>query len=108
MTTTSKRDEYVEQVRQPGKFEGEQPYVPYFWEESLNGCMEEIHFADGAVIIYGEIQPRDVEVFPELADSVGQFIALTETDTGFVCGSILSRHEIDNLEKEASEEEVEG
>jgi hypothetical protein len=27
-------------IRNPGKFEGEMLYVPYFWEAYLNGCAD--------------------------------------------------------------------
>lgn len=30
--------QYEEDCKGPGKFEGEEAHVPYFWEQSLHGC----------------------------------------------------------------------
>jgi len=76
------RSEYEAQTKHPGKFESEQPWVPYFWERALDGGSDE------TVEVYGEqvdlftVTTEDHAIFPELA--VGQRIALRETDSGFV------------------------
>lgn len=73
------RAEYLEDVRRPGKFEGEQPYVPYYWEVFLNGGADH---DDGKVLGF-DVTPEDFALFPELAGK--QTVSLIERDDGFVC-----------------------
>ncbi len=89
-------------INRPGKFEGEPAYVPYFWEQSLEGTFDEIDEGNG-VIVYASITDDDIAIFPELTDSRGQYIALAESEQGFVYWSILSKHEIEALEDYADE-----
>lgn len=65
-------------ILDPGKFEGEMIYVPYFWEAYLNGFADR---DDGRIIGFN-ITPKDRELFPELSKRT---VRLRETDTGFVC-----------------------
>ena len=62
----------------PGKFEGEQIYVPYFWELFLNGEADE---DDGEVIRFN-VTEIDRSYFPELKDS--RYVDLIEKLDGFV------------------------
>src|SRR5205823_4711247 len=93
------RAEHQEAVKGPGKFEGEPAYASFYYEESLNGCFEHIDFDNGEHIEYVEITKSDAEIFPELAEHVGAFILLTESDSGFVHVVIRDREEIDRLER---------
>jgi len=72
------RSDYEMAVGSPGKFEGEAPYVPYFWEKMLDGCEDD---DDGFVVTF-EVTPGDIAIFPELKE--GAFIYLAEGDNGFV------------------------
>lgn len=74
----SLRDEYVMRVRFAGKFQSEAPYIPYFWDASLDGCAD---YERGNVFGFYVIQ-RDVDIFPELAGRHMVFIA--ELENGFV------------------------
>lgn len=66
-------------ITSPGKFEGEQIYVPYFWESTLNGCCDQRK--DGAWIV--EITDEDRELFPELPKRRRR-VVLFEDSQGFV------------------------
>jgi len=93
-------------VKRPGQFEGEQPWVPYFWEFVLNGCGDETVEIDGDSIELLTVDPGDVAVFPEL--EVGQRIALTATDQGFVVAldatAVLKEVEKQARQQSASED----
>lgn len=65
-------------IANPGKFEGEPLYVPYFWEAYLNGCADE---DDGDVLVF-HIEEEDRKEFPELASY--NKVSLWEDDCGFV------------------------
>lgn len=65
-------------ITSPGKFEGEMLYVPYFWNEFLDGGADE---DDGEVLGF-DVLPEDKEAFPELRRR--RKIRLMETDQGFV------------------------
>ncbi len=65
-------------IRDPGKFEGEMLYVPYFWDAFLNGMADE---DEGEVLTF-EVDDTDREQFPELAGIIT--IDLIETGDGFV------------------------
>ncbi len=71
-------EECVQAVGRPGKFEGERPYVPYFWEIYLDGLAERDH--DGILTFHVLVEDR--EMFPELKRR--RTVALRETDQGFV------------------------
>lgn len=67
----------------PGKFEGEPPYTEYFWNLSLDGVGDEEEEAEsGLIIITIEIEPSDIEKFPELISY--KEIKLWEDYNGFV------------------------
>lgn len=72
------RDECLEAVRGPGKFEGQEPYVPYLWDAYLNGMADR---DDGKVLTF-RITDEDRALFPELKGK--NRIRLMETDYGFV------------------------
>jgi hypothetical protein len=65
-------------IRNPGKFEGEPIYAPYFWDALLNGFADS---DDDGVAVF-DIEASDIEQFPELANV--ERIALYESDQGFV------------------------
>lgn len=73
-----RRAKYEEQVRHPGKFEGENPWVPYFWEQYLDGGADD---DDGRVLTF-RVSADDVRLFPELARR--KRVRLMERDDGFV------------------------
>jgi hypothetical protein len=65
-------------ITTPGKFEGEEEYVRYYWGRGLEGCAD---FDDGGEYRFN-ILPDDVAMFPEL--KAGQVLTLIEDDNGFV------------------------
>ena len=102
------RKDYEQTVKSPGKFEGEQVYVPYLWEEGI--CSGQ---GFGVISDFGlycdsvTIQLDDLLIFPEL--KAIETIYLCENSQGFV--SEMTKEEYDNTEKaydkfcEATEEE---
>ncbi len=73
------RLECIEDVLRPGKFEGEAPYVPYFWDIYLNGGADR---DDGGTLGF-DVLAEDKAIFPELKRR--RTVRLVETDQGFVC-----------------------
>ena len=73
------RQECIDAVSHPGKFEGEAPYVPYYWDAYLNGFADR---DDGKVLGF-DVTTEDRALFPELKGR--RTVRLVETDQGFVC-----------------------
>lgn len=74
----SPRCEYDQAVHGPGKFEGEAPYVPYFWEQYLEGNYAD---DDGETLTF-TVTDEDRRLFPELVGK--ETVELYERDDGFV------------------------
>ena len=70
--------ECEESISHPGKFEGEQRYVPYFYAQYLDGFSD----SDNGHTIEFDISQDDIDIFPEL-DGKNR-IALAETNSGFI------------------------
>lgn len=66
-------------ITNPGQFEGEAVYVPYFWEAFLNGMSDR---DDGDVIGF-DLTLEDKEIFPELKRK--RTVRLLQRNDGFVC-----------------------
>ena len=66
-------------IRSPGKFEGEAVYIPYYWDEYLNGCADR----DDGLVISFYVTPNDRILFPELKGR--RFVRLYQRDDGFIC-----------------------
>lgn len=62
----------------PGKFENEEPYVPYYWDLFLNGAADR----DDGEILGFDVSIEDRELFPELKGH--HAVNLFEDDNGFV------------------------
>ena len=73
------RQECEDTVKQPGKFEGEAVYVPYYWDAYLNGGASR---DDGKVLGF-DVTAEDRVLFPELKGR--RTVRLYERDDGFVC-----------------------
>ena len=74
-------EEYRENVRHPGKFEGCSAYVPYFWDLLMDGDGEEL---DDNVVQF-VVTNEDIAKFRnELGYMCGHKIKLWEDDQGFV------------------------
>ena len=76
--TQEKKAEYEEDAKGPGKFEGENRYVPYYWSVFLDGFADD---DDGKVLSFN-VSAEDKENFPELKRR--KVIKLYEDDVGFV------------------------
>ena len=66
-------------IQNPGQFEGEMRYIPYFWDEYLNGCVD----SDDGKFIGFKITKEDIAEFPELKGR--RTVKLYQRDDGFVC-----------------------
>jgi len=77
-------------IKNPGKFEGEPAYVPYFWDMVLDGQGSE----DDQGNSYIEFDAEDVKTFPDLEGF--DCIALRENNDGFVFHQ-LHTEAMDNL-----------
>ena len=70
---------YEEMVKQPGKFEGQPRFIPYFYDLVLDGGG---YIDDTTAEI--EITSEDVKLFPELKGY--DKVVLYEDNDGFVYG----------------------
>lgn len=66
--------EYCDIVNSPGKFQGEKPYVPYFWDMLPAEIDEDISIFT--------VQSEDIDLFPELQGKI--VVKLQEWDNGFI------------------------
>lgn len=82
--TERSRADYEEQVKGPGKFGGEEPYVPYFYDVMTHGFVEdEASWPDGGGWVgLFVVSEEDQKLFPEL--TLGQKIAIYERSDGLV------------------------
>lgn len=61
-TIDDRRAPYEAQAKQPGRFENQPAYVPYFWDAFLDGLADEL--PDGTLAF--EVDDQDRLLFPEL------------------------------------------
>jgi hypothetical protein len=71
-------ENYQETVKRPGKFEGEQAYVPYYWDIFLNSGADK----DNGKVLTFNVSKEDKAIFPELKQR--KTVKLLERDDGFV------------------------
>ena len=79
-------------IRNPGRFEGECEWVPYYWELVLNGEGDDLSDYDESGEIVGGIVSRFV-VDSEEADAFGlecgATVEIFQDSQGFVIGTVL-------------------
>lgn len=68
----------MSRITSPGKFEGEQDYVPYFWDLFMEGRQD----ADEGEIVVFKVIPDDRVKFPALRGR--RVVKLRESGDGFV------------------------
>jgi hypothetical protein len=66
----------------PSKFEGEQRYLPHFWDIYMDGGSDDEVDADDVLVSTVEVDRDDVALFPELAGR--KVVRFAEDDNGFV------------------------
>jgi hypothetical protein len=92
-------------IRDPGKFESEMLYAPYFYDSSMeSGADETVYDGDTPIDIF-IITEEDLKEFPELGDTYA--VGLSETGSGFVSLEHFSSEEELNEELEELEESEE-
>lgn len=79
-------------ITDPGKFEGEALYVPYFWEFFLNGGADE----DDGDTLWFDVSDDDRREFPELSGIAR--VALSEDSQGFVSCECFHYHQVGPLD----------
>ena len=67
-------------ISSPGKFGGERPYIPYYWDQYMNGYAD----SDDGGILRFKVTREDRQLFPGMLNR-RRVISLIETDQGFVC-----------------------
>lgn len=75
---------YKDLVSRPGKFEGEEPYIPYFYELAMDGRQDQVEYVGDVQVDVFEVGREDAQLFPELEYYVGMEIAIAIDDQGFV------------------------
>lgn len=76
-----RRAECEAAVRGPGKFEGERPHAFHFYELCMDGDGEELGEFDGCAVVAFEVDPEDVDTFPELDGA--ERVYFYESEQGF-------------------------
>lgn len=74
----AERDELEDLVSRPGRFEGEPPFVPYFWDLAMNGFA---NYDNGEVFRF-IIEAEDIENWVDL--DTYDWIELYTDNNGFV------------------------
>lgn len=73
-------------IQDPGKFEGEPIYVPFYWDMGLEGFADEDETdGDGGNRYTFYLDDQDKAVWPELGSATR--LHLSETETGFIYSS---------------------
>ena len=84
-------------IRNPGKFECECEWVPYYWDLVLEGEGEDVLDGDGEDVLDGEGEPVatrfvvDSEEAEAFGLECGAIVELFEDSQGFVIGSVFDR-----------------
>jgi hypothetical protein len=73
-------------VTNPGKFEGEPAYTPYYWFMSLNGVSDVYYLHNVDRYDLMEVDAFEAEMFSAIDE--GDIIAISEDSQGFVYGEI--------------------
>jgi hypothetical protein len=93
-------------IRDPGKFESEPLFAPYFYEAMFDGCGEELAFMEdgcGESAVLLRIDPEDRSEFPELGAAL--YVLISESDQGFVSVSLIETEAEAEKAREAYEPE---
>lgn len=87
----------------PGKFEGEQIWAPYFYEEVLNGSSDDsIDEHNGTVTDVFIISAEDRAEFPELNDVYA--VLVNEDGSGFAyCTAVDTEQDMNKLMEGAAQ-----
>lgn len=91
-----------------GKFEGEPAYVPYLWDQSMNGCEDASLDCDGDSYSVFFVDNAIRSEFPTL-DAKDFVVVLWETEQGFVLHETMNQKEYRDFVKtcEASQDSEE-
>ena len=94
MPLTINRRKYEDIVRFPGKFECEEPWVPYFWDRSIDGDAEDYYGPEGAGVYFGimDIDSDDARYVFKLDDKYTH-VLIMEDSMGFVTGELFESKE---------------
>jgi len=68
-------------IRDPGKFEGEMIYSPYFYDLCMDGACDQEDYDGDTLLSYFDISAEDIKEFPELEEI--KRIVCWESDQGF-------------------------
>ena len=69
-------------ITNPGKFERECRYVPYFWNLTLHDAQDDIEYDEFMGFYVFNITKDDIKIFPELKDI--ESVTVYECSQGFV------------------------
>ncbi len=73
---------YADFITNPGKFEGEPRYTPYFWNLTLHSAQDDIEYIDNDVFDIFYVTEDDRKLFPDLIGI--DEVAISVDDNGFV------------------------
>lgn len=70
-------------IRNPGRFEGEPLWAPYYWDVYMNGGADD---DDGGCLSF-DVSEDDRVIFPELADVAR--VEIYQRDDGFISSATI-------------------
>lgn len=99
-------DEYEydlsENIKSPGKFEGNPPWVPLLWDRVMSG-FSDISLHDGTMAIDAFRLDKEIAALTGLEADPGRYVALWSSDDGFVSHMVMSEDEINACEPSAED-----
>jgi hypothetical protein len=89
-------------IVEPGRFQGEPRWLPYFYELMLDGSGQVLDWPSGETTTLVDIYEGDVRLYPELVEYV--VVAIEENSDGFVFGKALTEDQVDLIERQNERE----
>jgi hypothetical protein len=89
-------------IADPGKFEGEREWVPYFWELMLDGAGWCFDWPDDSETVVIPIYNGDRRQWPDLQGYA--YVVIEENSQGFVYGQAITEATFEEIEAQNERE----
>lgn len=92
-------------IANPGKFQGEPIWAPYFYQYALGGLYDDFLRPDGSTETIIELVDSDLDRFPDIPKT-STHMSLIEKEDGFVLSEYLNAQEYDERIRDYENESV--
>jgi hypothetical protein len=89
-------------ITSPGKFQGNPPWVPLLWDRVQSG-FSDISLHDGSMAIDAFRLDKEIAALTGLEPNPGAYVALWQSDDGFVTHMVMSEDEINACEPDTDD-----